>query len=263
MGRNLVERRVCQLLRIQRRKPCRTKLEFGTLMFDLLLGFGLCFCHQPFPRLTCFHCFFELSQYFGNAVTCEWWDEIWLNEGFARFYQYIGIQVSEPDWQVVRLATPIAPYHKSHNALDKYPKMHHFVTEMCTCVHISVQMVHCRMIIQCTVDLNNRSINTLRLIQNGHHFADSIFKSTFWTFVVFWFKFRWNLFGTEVPSNDVLNFGCLTPHRWIKIHLHIFFFRLMATEFSSLHGSCVVSLVCVQYFAVMGPVFFKLYVQRW
>ena len=30
------------------------------------------------------------------------------------------------------------PYHKSHNALDKYPTMHNFVTEMCTHVHISV-----------------------------------------------------------------------------------------------------------------------------
>ena len=28
--------------------------------------------------------------------------------------------------------------HKSHNASDKYPTMHHFVTEMCTHVHISV-----------------------------------------------------------------------------------------------------------------------------
>ena len=27
---------------------------------------------------------------------------------------------------------------KSHNALDKYPMMHYFVTEMCTHVHISV-----------------------------------------------------------------------------------------------------------------------------
>ena len=32
----------------------------------------------------------------------------------------------------------INPSHKSHNALDKYPRMHHFVTEMCTNVHISV-----------------------------------------------------------------------------------------------------------------------------
>ena len=34
--------------------------------------------------------------------------------------------------------TPINPSHKSHNALGKYPTMHHFVTEMCIYVHISV-----------------------------------------------------------------------------------------------------------------------------
>ena len=27
--------------------------------------------------------------------------------------------------------------HKSHNALEKYPTMHHFVTEICTYLHIS------------------------------------------------------------------------------------------------------------------------------
>ena len=32
----------------------------------------------------------------------------------------------------------VYPYHKSNNALDTCPTMHHFVTEMCTHVHISV-----------------------------------------------------------------------------------------------------------------------------
>ena len=32
----------------------------------------------------------------------------------------------------------IVPSHRSHDASDKYPKMHHFVAEMCTHVHISV-----------------------------------------------------------------------------------------------------------------------------
>ena len=32
----------------------------------------------------------------------------------------------------------IDPSHKSHNALDRYPTVQHFVTEMCTHVHISV-----------------------------------------------------------------------------------------------------------------------------
>ena len=33
--------------------------------------------------------------------------------------------------------TWIDPSHKSHNASDEYPMMHHFVTEMCIHMHIS------------------------------------------------------------------------------------------------------------------------------
>ena len=33
---------------------------------------------------------------------------------------------------------PIYLLHKSHNAQLPFPTMHHFITEMCTCVHISV-----------------------------------------------------------------------------------------------------------------------------
>lgn len=37
-------------------------------------------------------------QWFGNLVTMEWWDELWLNEGFATWVSYYGINHFYPEW---------------------------------------------------------------------------------------------------------------------------------------------------------------------
>ena len=40
-------------------------------------------------------------QWTGNLVTCSWWDEIWINEGFADIGGYLGLRYAEPTWNWV------------------------------------------------------------------------------------------------------------------------------------------------------------------
>ncbi len=39
-------------------------------------------------------------QWFGNLVTMEWWTDLWLNEGFASYIEYLATDTLFPEWNI-------------------------------------------------------------------------------------------------------------------------------------------------------------------
>ena len=55
-------------------------------------------------------------QWFGDLVTMAWWDNLWLNEGFARWMQTFAADDLHPEWQTGLLAASIFERGKETDA---------------------------------------------------------------------------------------------------------------------------------------------------
>ncbi|XP_067241856.1 glutamyl aminopeptidase [Chanodichthys erythropterus] len=64
-----------------------------------------------------------VHQWFGNIVTMDWWDDLWLNEGFASFFEYVGVEQAESDWGMrdIILINDVFPVMVDDALLSSHP----------------------------------------------------------------------------------------------------------------------------------------------
>ncbi|XP_050432734.1 uncharacterized protein LOC126840818 [Adelges cooleyi] len=65
----------------------------------------------------------EISrQWFGNLVTCSWWDYAWLNEGIGHYMKYYATSMIEPEWELEGMF--VSKVHQRALAWDEYADSH-------------------------------------------------------------------------------------------------------------------------------------------
>ncbi|KAJ3252496.1 hypothetical protein HK103_001434 [Boothiomyces macroporosus] len=69
-------------------------------------------------------------QWFGNLVTMEWWDDLWLNEGFANFIGSLAVEYLFPKWNV--FTDFISNEYNRALVLDSFPSSHPVHAYVCS-----------------------------------------------------------------------------------------------------------------------------------